>query len=160
MGQIPNGSDHTYPLGVGTLELTGHVRALFSCLECTWQREQSNFLIIFSWDVPWQRSTANSKFPFGIALWTLLFDARTVPPLYISIYIYIYYIYIYIYIYIIYIYIYIYIHTHTHHSFIHSYIHIFIIFLILVFSKNAQTMPSLCHHRNNYILKYINIEVI
>ncbi len=25
---------------------------LYSRLECTWQREQSNFLIIFTWDVP------------------------------------------------------------------------------------------------------------
>ncbi len=29
-GEIPNGIDHPYPLGVGTLELTGHVRAIIS----------------------------------------------------------------------------------------------------------------------------------
>ncbi len=46
-GQIPIGSDHPYPLGVGTLECV----PLFHCLKCIWQRERSNVLII-SWDVP------------------------------------------------------------------------------------------------------------
>ncbi len=32
-GQIPNGSDHPYPLGVGTLEWTEHVRAIILSLE-------------------------------------------------------------------------------------------------------------------------------
>ncbi len=32
-GQIPYGSDHPYPLGVGTLEWTGHVRAIILLFE-------------------------------------------------------------------------------------------------------------------------------
>ncbi len=28
LGQIPNGSDHPYPIGVGTLKWAGHVRAI------------------------------------------------------------------------------------------------------------------------------------
>ncbi len=49
-GQVPNGSDHPFTLWVGSLECT--CVQLFCRLKCTWQRKQSNFLMLFSWDVP------------------------------------------------------------------------------------------------------------
>ncbi len=39
------------PLEWGFCSEQGTCVQLFSCLKCAWQRERSNFLIIFSWDV-------------------------------------------------------------------------------------------------------------
>ncbi len=40
------------PLEWGLWSEQGTCVSLFSYLDCTWQRERSNFLIIFSWDFP------------------------------------------------------------------------------------------------------------
>ncbi len=47
-GKVPNGSDHPYPLGVGIWS----EKIIISSFEMHLAKGASNFLIVFSWDVP------------------------------------------------------------------------------------------------------------